>query len=150
MTRRVWAITLFLGFAALFLSANHASAQTRPQAPHKCPHSLPICPADTPAPTNPATDSPTVAVTDPPTERAEVLSLAQPTTTPPLVPDSGSAQSATFLQSSDSQDAALGTAAISQNNASFAAAPGFGPIGVPLILFFALLGLVSLAILKRI
>jgi hypothetical protein len=148
MTRRVWAIALLLGFAALLLSANHASAQTRPQVPHKCPKRVPICPADTQAPTDPATD-PTTA-TDPPTGDAEVLSLAQPTTTPPLVPDSGSAQSATFSQSSASLEPALGAAAIPQNNDSFAAAPGFGPIGVPLILFFALLGLVSLAILKRI
>lgn len=149
MTRRVWAIALLLGFAALLLSANHANAQTRPQAPHKCPHPLRICPADagnTPTPTDPPTDT----ATDPPTERAEVLSLAQPSATPPLVPDSGSAQSATFSQSSDTQDAALGVAATPQNNTSFAAAPGFGPIGVPLLLFFALFGLISLAILKRI
>jgi hypothetical protein len=140
MTRRVWAIALLLGFSALFLNSAHTYASAQD---HKCIPPMPGCP--TPKPTaDPATDPPTA------TPQAEVLSLAQPSPTPPLVPDSGSAESATVSQANGTQATVFSASQIPKNNDSFAAAPGFGPIGVPLILVFALTGLTSLTILKRI
>jgi len=147
MTRRVWAIALFLGFAALLLSANHAHAQARPQIPHKCPPTVTPCPI--PTPSDHPTDTPASAPTDPPTSQAEVLSLAQPSPTPPLVPDSGSATSQPFSQA-NTQATVFDASPIPKNNDSFASAPGFGPVGVPLLLVFALVGLTSLMVLKRI
>jgi hypothetical protein len=146
MTRRIWAIVLLLGFAALLLSANPTNAQARRQLPQKCPNPSPVC--QSPGPTDHPTDTPGAEPTDTPTPQVEVLSLAQPSPTPPLVPDSGSAESAPVSQ--DNSATVLSAAPIPKNNDSFASAPGFGPIGIPLILAFAFTGLASLTILKRI
>jgi len=142
MTRRIWAIAILLGVAALLLSANQAHAQV------KC---VRVCaPVITPDP-KPSDhgnkDTPPPTPTD--TPQAEVLSLAQPSPTPPLVPDSGSATSPAFSQTNAQADV-FGGSPIPKNNDSFAAAPGFGPVGVPLLLAFAVIGLTSLMVLRRI
>jgi hypothetical protein len=142
MTRRIWAIAILLGLTALLLSATQARAQL------KCVQACaPVITPDPKPSDHGKKDTPQPTPTD--TPQAEVLSLAQPSSTPPLVPDSGSATSPAFSQAG-TQAAVFGGSPIPKNNDSFAAAPGFGPVAVPMLLVFAVIGLTSLAILKRI
>ena len=140
MTRRIWAMALLLGITALLLSATQARAD-------KCVQNCTVATPDPGQGDHGKKDTPQPAPAD--TPQAEVLSLADPSPTPPLVPDSGSATSQPFSQTS-TQASVLGGSSIPKNNDSFAAAPGFGPVGVPLLLIFAVVGLTSLMILRRI
>jgi hypothetical protein len=151
MNRRVWAMALLLGLAAFALSVARATPVQASKCPNPpaCPPTISLLPQPTQTPEETPQETP-AATPSPDFSNTQVLSLPEPTSTPPLVPDSGFAESQPVSQSNTAQGAVFEMAPIPKNNDSFAAAPGFGPIGVPLVLGFALLGLISLTVLKRI
>ena len=154
MTRRIWAPAL-VAAVALITTATGARAEI----PTDSSHCLMICPPSAgpfdkpnPAPTptvTPSAPAPTPAASN---QDANLISYDVPTpySGPPTPPDSGSAASqvvtATPALGGLPQAAGTGTLALADQISS---APGFASIGIPMILFFAIAGLTSFSIRKR-
>ena len=130
---------------AVLLLSGHASAAS---TAHPVPCLIPPCP--TPTPDHHGDPTPTPAVQDTPTASAQALTLALTTPVPtPSLPDAGFAESNMVSQGQNPAAPVL-TGGPPPVVANYAAAPGFGDLGFPLLIGFAVLGSGAYALRRRI
>jgi hypothetical protein len=137
---------ILLAVAAVLATGTHARAST----PVTKPCVPVICEKQTPEPPKHSSDPGDAAA---PTATASALAVTVALTTPvptPALPDSGFAQSATVQQGDDPVAAALKKTNQPPAVASLASAPGFGSLGIPLLIAFAGTGLIAVGIRRAI
>ena len=131
--------------AAMLLGSPHARADVISR-----PCLLPPCPTDSHGQSNPTPVPATAAQATPtPTAQALALTLATPIPTPSL-PDTGFAESNEVVQGQEPWAPQLTTSnGPPPAVANYASAPGFGSVGMPLLIIFAVLGSGAWAIRRR-